>query len=111
MPVHAWESFVERILSMALNAAQSMIRIALIVAVAYVIMKLMRAAFYRLETFVIHATEKTEMVPGAAAKFPSISGVSAVLQSLDHSPAQDRNGTVLATQAVLVARTCECGLP
>ena len=68
MPVHAWESFVDRLLSMALDAAQSIIRIALIVAVAYVIMKLMRAAFYRLEAFVIHATEKTEMVPGAAAK-------------------------------------------
>jgi len=68
MPVHAWESFVERLLSMALNAAQSTIRIALIVAVAYVIMKLMRAAFYRLEAFVIRATETTEMVPGAAAK-------------------------------------------
>ena len=68
MPVHAWESFVERLLSMALNAAQSTIRIALIVAVAYVITKLMRAAFYRLEAFVIRATETTEMVPGAAAK-------------------------------------------
>jgi moderate conductance mechanosensitive channel len=53
---------------MALNAAQSIIGIALIVAVAYVIMKLMRAAFYRLEAFVIRATETTEMVPGAAAK-------------------------------------------
>ena len=68
MPVHAWESFVDRLLSMALDATQSIIGIALIVAVAYVIMKLMRAAFYRLEAFVIHATEKTEMVPGAAAK-------------------------------------------
>ena len=68
MPVHAWESFVDKLLSMTLDAAQSIIRIALIVAVAYVIMKLMRAAFHRLEAFVIRATEKTEMVPGAAAK-------------------------------------------
>ncbi len=68
MPVHAWESFVERLLSISLNAAQGTIRIALIVAVAYVVMKLMRAAFDRLEALVIRATERTEMVPGAAAK-------------------------------------------
>jgi len=68
MPVHAWESFVDRLLSMALNTAQGTIRIALIVAVAYVVMKLIRTAFYRLEALVIRATEKTEMVPGAAAK-------------------------------------------
>ena len=68
MPVHAWESFVERLLSISLNAAQGTIRIALIVTVAYVVTKLMRAAFYRLEALVIRATERTEMVPGAAAK-------------------------------------------
>jgi moderate conductance mechanosensitive channel len=68
MPIHAWESFVERLLAMALNTAQGMIRIALIVAVAYVVMKLMRTAFYRLEGLVIRATARTEMVPDATAK-------------------------------------------
>jgi moderate conductance mechanosensitive channel len=68
MPVHAWESFVEKLLSMALNAMQGTIRIALIVVIAYAIMKLMRTGFQRLEAFLIHATERTELVPGAAAK-------------------------------------------
>ena len=45
----AWESFVMRIMAIGLNAAQSTIRIALIVAVAYVIVKLMRATFRHLK--------------------------------------------------------------
>ena len=68
MPVHAWESFVDKLLYGGSTPRKASIKIALIVAVAYVVLKLMRAAIHRLETFVIRATEKTEMVPGAAAK-------------------------------------------
>ncbi len=68
MSVHAWESFVEKLLAVAIDAAQGLLRIALIVALTYVVIKLMRAGFNRLEAFVIRATEKTETVPGAAAK-------------------------------------------
>lgn len=68
MTVHTWESFVDQLLSMSLNAAQGLVRIALIITVTYLVIKLMRAGFYRLENFVIRATEKTETVPGASAK-------------------------------------------
>jgi small-conductance mechanosensitive channel len=68
MPVHAGELFVARLLDIGVNALQGLIRIALIVAVAYAIMKLMRAAFNRLETWLIRATERTESATGAAAK-------------------------------------------
>ena len=68
MTAHAWESFITRLLDVGVDAAQGIIRIALIVAVAYFVTKLMRAGLNQLETFLIHATEKTETVPGAAGK-------------------------------------------
>jgi moderate conductance mechanosensitive channel len=68
MTAHAWESFIARLLDVGIDAVQGLIRIALIIAVAYVVTKLMRAGLNRLETFLIHATEKTETVPGAAGK-------------------------------------------
>jgi small conductance mechanosensitive channel len=68
MSTNAWESFVARLLYVGINAAQGVIRIALIVAAAYLVVKLMRAAFHRLEAFLIRATERTEIVPGAASK-------------------------------------------
>ena len=68
MRVHAGELFVARLLDIGVNALQGLIRIALIVAVAYAIMKLMRAAFNRLETWLIRATERTESPTGAATK-------------------------------------------
>lgn len=76
MSVHTWELFVARLLVIGVNAMQGLIRIALIVAVAYVVMKLMRAAFNRLETWLIRATEKTESPTDAAAKrIRTLSGV------------------------------------
>jgi len=68
MTVHTWDTFVEKLLAVAIDAAQGLIRIALILTVAYFVMKLMRAGFDRLEAFLIRATEKTETVPGTAAK-------------------------------------------
>jgi small conductance mechanosensitive channel len=68
MTAHAWESFITRLLDVGVDAAQGIIRIALIVAVAYFVTKLMRAGLNQLETFLIHATEKTETIPGAAGK-------------------------------------------
>jgi len=68
MTINAWESFVARLLIIGVNAAQGLIRIALIVAVAYIVMKLMRAGFNRLETWLIRATDRTESASGAASK-------------------------------------------
>jgi small conductance mechanosensitive channel len=68
MTTHAWESLIARLLDMSINAAQDLIRIALIVALAYAATKLMRAALNRLEVFLVYATERTETIPGAASK-------------------------------------------
>jgi len=68
MPANAWESFIARLLGIGINAAQGLIRIALIVAAAYFAVKLMRVALNRLEFLLIRATERTSVSPGAAAK-------------------------------------------
>ena len=68
MTGYAWESFTRRLLDVGVNAAQGLIRIALLIVLAYVLMKLLRAGLDRLEIFLIHATEKTEPIPGAVAK-------------------------------------------
>ena len=68
MTAHAWESLIVRLLDIGVNAAQDLIRIALLVALAYAATKLLRAALSRLETFLIYATERTETIPGAAGK-------------------------------------------
>jgi small conductance mechanosensitive channel len=68
MTGYAWESFTRRLLDVGVNAAQGLIRIALLIVLAYVLMKLLRAGLDRLEIFLIHATERTEPMPGGAAK-------------------------------------------
>lgn len=68
MTGYAWESFTRRLLDVGVNAAQGLIRIALLIALAYVLMKLLRAGLDRLEIFLIRATERTESISGGAAK-------------------------------------------
>jgi small conductance mechanosensitive channel len=68
MSANAWESLIARLVQIGVNAAQGIVRIALIVAAAYIFIKLMRPAFNRMEAFLIRATQRTESIPGAAAK-------------------------------------------
>ena len=68
MSAHTWETFIANLLTLGVDAAQALFRIAIIVSAGYVIVKLLRAGFGRLESFLIHATEKTERAPGAAAQ-------------------------------------------
>jgi moderate conductance mechanosensitive channel len=68
MTGYAWESFIMRLLDVAINAAQGLIRIALLIVLAYVLTRLLRAGLNRLEILLIRATEKTEAIPGAASK-------------------------------------------
>ena len=68
MTGHAWESFITRLLDIGVNAAQGLIRIALLIVLAYVLTRLLRAGLNRLEILLIRATEKTETIPGAAGK-------------------------------------------
>lgn len=68
MSVNAWESFTARLLGIGINTGQGLIRIALIVAAAYIAVKLLRATLNRSEFMLIRATERTSGSPGAAAK-------------------------------------------
>jgi small conductance mechanosensitive channel len=68
MSAHAWEQLIARLLDIGVNAAQDLIRIALLIAAAYIATKVLRAALNRLESFLIYATERTETIPGAAGK-------------------------------------------
>jgi hypothetical protein len=67
MNARAWESFVDKLLVIGVNSVQGLIRIAIIVAVAYFITKLLRSGLNRMEAFLIRATQRTEKAPGAAA--------------------------------------------
>ena len=76
----AWESFVMRIMAVGVNAVQGTIRIAVIVAAAYVVVKLLRAALRQFEAFLIRTTSYDEIYPGAAAK--RIKTLSSVLWTI-----------------------------
>jgi small conductance mechanosensitive channel len=68
MTGYAWESFITRLLNVGVNAAAGLIRIALLIVLAYVLTRLLRVGLNRLEILLIRATEKTETIPGAAGK-------------------------------------------
>ena len=51
MTATAWEAFIARLLGLGVDAVQGLIRIALIIAVAYVATRLLRLAIARLERF------------------------------------------------------------
>ena len=68
MTATTWEVLLARLLGIGISAAQGLIRIALILVVAYAIVKLLPAFVSRLETILIRATEKGERSPGASAK-------------------------------------------
>jgi len=68
MSAHTWESFVANLMALGIDAAQSLLRIALIFAIGFTIVKVLRAGLSRLERFLIRATEKTERAPGAAGQ-------------------------------------------
>jgi len=67
MNPRAWESFIDKLLVIGVNSVQGLIRIAIIVAVAMVVTRLLRSGLNRMETLLIRATERTERIPGAAA--------------------------------------------
>jgi len=68
MSAQAWDTFAANLLTIGVDAVQASIRVALIVAAGYLIIKLLRTGFSRLENLLIHATEKRESAPGAAAQ-------------------------------------------
>ena len=68
MSAKTWESIVATLVGVGVNALQGIVRIALIVAVGYFIVKLLRTGLAQMEELLIRATERTEISPGAAAK-------------------------------------------
>ena len=60
MTADTWEAFIARLLGIGVNAVQGLIRIALIIAIAYIVTKLLRAGLNRLENFFIRATAGSE---------------------------------------------------
>lgn len=68
MRSNTWESFVTNLVNLGVDGAQSLLRIVLIVAIAYVAVKLLRAAVTRLEALLIRATKDTDSDPTSAAK-------------------------------------------
>jgi len=64
----ATERLMPLLLSFGASAAKSVLRIMLVVAAGYVAVRLVRAALYRLESFLIKAGEVAETVPGATRK-------------------------------------------
>lgn len=80
MTEHASEAFIARLLGIGVNAVQGLIRIALIIAIAYILTQLLRAGLNRLEAFLIHATARSEDTALATTK--RIKTLSSVIWTL-----------------------------
>ena len=75
MTAAAWEAFIARLLAIGVNAVQGLIRIAIIIALAYVITQLLRAGLRRLEAFLISATARSEDTVSASKRIKTLSSV------------------------------------
>ena len=76
MTEHNWELFVARILGVGVSAMQGFVRIAVIVVVAYIASKLLRAALNRLEGFFIHAASRqADAAPPTVQRIRTVSSV------------------------------------
>jgi small-conductance mechanosensitive channel len=67
MTESSWGPLMAKLLVVGIDAAQALVRIALIVAIAYGFLKVLRMAVTRLETLLVRATAARETAPGAAA--------------------------------------------
>ncbi|HKY09767.1 MAG TPA: mechanosensitive ion channel family protein [Candidatus Binatia bacterium] len=80
MTADTWETFVARLLGIGVNAVQGLIRIAIIIVIAYVLAQVLRSALNRLEAFLISATARREDTAQATAK--RIKTLSSVIWTL-----------------------------
>jgi len=60
MSAQAWDTFIDEMMTFGLDGVQALIRVALVVVAGYLIIKLLRNGFVRLEQLVIAATERRE---------------------------------------------------
>lgn len=76
MSSKTWEALVAGIIENSAVALQGALRLAVIVAIAYLVIRVLRAAVAKLETWLIHSTGHGESDPGASAKrIKTLSGV------------------------------------
>ena len=80
MTADAWEAFVARLLGIGVNAVQGFIRIAIIIAIAYFVVQILRAGLNRLEAFLISTTARSEDTTLATSK--RIKTLSSVIWTL-----------------------------
>lgn len=68
MSASAWESFVARLMEIALNSSQALLRIVLILTAAYVAARFLRAGIERLELLLIRAASANDTSLDSASK-------------------------------------------
>lgn len=67
MPQSEWESFIARLVDLGIDTIAALIRIVIIVVIAYGLFRVLRMALNRLETLLVRAMAARETTPGAAA--------------------------------------------
>jgi small conductance mechanosensitive channel len=76
MSPNVWESVVTRLLGIAVNSAQAILRIAIILAAAYLSAKLLRAGIERLESWLIRAAAiRDTSLDSASKRIRTLTGV------------------------------------
>jgi small-conductance mechanosensitive channel len=76
MTAQTWEAFVARLLGIGVNAVQGLVRISLIIAIAYIVSKVLRVALTRMESFFIRAaTHHADAVPATTQRIKTVSSV------------------------------------
>lgn len=76
MTEHNWEVFVAKLLGVGVNVVQGLVRIAVIVVIAYIVSKLLRAALNRLEgIFILAASRHADAAPATAQRIKTVSSV------------------------------------
>lgn len=80
MSANAWETFFARVTAIGIHAIEAGVRIVVIVALAYFLVKLLRGALARLEALLIRGTGHGEADPGANAK--RIKTLSSVMRTI-----------------------------
>jgi small-conductance mechanosensitive channel len=68
MSASAWESFVTRLVEIALNSSQALLRIAIILAAAYLGARFLRVGIERLESLLIRAASASDTSLDSASK-------------------------------------------
>ena len=75
MTAQTSEAFIARLLGVGVNAVQALIRIAIIIALAYIVTQLLRAGVKRLEAFLIDATARGEDPTATSKRIKTLSSV------------------------------------